>query len=182
MDALIKKSRETELIRVAEPNAAAEDAGDQFSFQSPRTRRRRWTIRRSTRLFSRPRTASMASMVRQSVAARKHVFCERPLALTRRIAEWFGVEWVMAADEMAPLGNADGKAVEVWKGMADEYGLGTDLWRPASPRLTDLGSSRPIEVATDMALQPGAGLSCVPEHGAPFLDLFSGLRADGIIP
>jgi predicted dehydrogenase len=32
MDALIKKSRETELIRVAEPNAAAEDAGDQFSF------------------------------------------------------------------------------------------------------------------------------------------------------
>jgi hypothetical protein len=124
----------------------------------------------------------MASMVRQSVAARKQVFCERPLALTRRIAEWFGVEWVMAADEMVPLGNADGKPVEVWKGMADEYRLGTDLWRPASPRLTDLGSSRPIEVTTDMALQPGAGLSCVPEHGAPFLDLFSGLRADGIIP
>src|SRR5258708_561532 len=78
--ALIKKSRETELIRAAEPNAAAKDAGDQFGFQSPRTWRRRWTIRRSTRSFSRPRTASMASMVRQSVAARKHVFCERPLA------------------------------------------------------------------------------------------------------
>ena len=130
MDALIKKSRETELIRVAEPNAAAEDAGDQFSFQSPRTRRRRWTIRTSTRLFSRPRTASMASMVRQSVAARKHVFCERPLALTRRIAEWFGVEWVRAADEMVPLETQMAKDAQVWKGMADEYGLAEpDLWR-----------------------------------------------------
>jgi len=39
--ALIKKSRETELIRAAEPNAAAKDAGDQFGFQSPRTWRRR---------------------------------------------------------------------------------------------------------------------------------------------
>jgi hypothetical protein len=29
--------------------------------------------------------------------------------MCRRIAKWFGVEWVMAADEMAPLGNADGK-------------------------------------------------------------------------
>jgi Oxidoreductase family, NAD-binding Rossmann fold len=84
--ALIKKSRETEVIRAAEPNAAAKDAGDQFGFHSPRTWRRRWTIRRSTRSFSRPHTASMASMVRQSVAARKHVFCERPLAHTRKEA------------------------------------------------------------------------------------------------
>jgi predicted dehydrogenase len=84
MGALIKKSRETELLRAAEPNAAAKDAGDQFGFQSPRTWRRRWTIRRSTRSFSRPRTASMASMVRQSVAARKHVLCERPLASPAR--------------------------------------------------------------------------------------------------
>jgi hypothetical protein len=73
--------------------------------------------------------------------------------MCRRIAKWFGVEWVMAADEMAPLGNADGKGR---RGMEGDSGrvwfCGTDLWRPASPRLTDLGLSRPIEVTTDMAL------------------------------
>jgi hypothetical protein len=39
----------------------------------------------------------MASMVRQSVAARKHVFCERPLALTRK-------EAVAAGDLCKPAG------------------------------------------------------------------------------
>jgi hypothetical protein len=104
--------------------------------------------------------------------------------MCRRIAEWFGVEWVMAADEMAPLGNADGK------GRRARYGRGWRtsmvLWnRPLAPGLAPAHGSRlePADRSDDgHGAQPGAGLSCIPEHGGPFLDLFSGLRADGIIP
>jgi hypothetical protein len=53
--------------------------------------------------------------------------------MCRRIAEWFGVELVMAADEMLRWETQMAKDVEIWKGMADEYGL-VELTFGARPR------------------------------------------------
>jgi len=74
------------------------------------------------------------------------------------------------------------KDVEVWKGIADEYGLVEPTFG-ARPRPAHGSRLEPADRSDDgHGAQPGAGLSCIPEHGGPFLDLLSGLRADGIIP
>jgi len=100
-----------------------------------------------------------------------------------RIAKWFGVEWVRAGDKMVPLETQMAKDAQVWKGMADKYGLAEpDLWRVASPWHTDLDLSRPIEVMTDMALSRKLGFLVYQNTEDAFLDLFSALRADKIIP
>jgi nucleoside-diphosphate-sugar epimerase len=99
-----------------------------------------------------------------------------------RIAKWFGIEWVRG-DKMVPLETQMAKDAQVWKGMADKYDLvEPDLWRVASPWHTDLDLSRPIEVMTDMALSRKLGFLAYQNTEEAFLDLFSALRADRIIP
>src|SRR3984957_12309108 len=99
-----------------------------------------------------------------------------------RIAKWFGIEWVRG-DKMVPLETQMAKDAQLWKGMADKYDLvEPDLWRVASPWHTDLDLSPPIEVMTDMALSRKLGFLASQNTEEAFLDLFSALRADRIIP
>lgn len=100
-----------------------------------------------------------------------------------RIAKWFGVEWIGAEKEMAPLEGQMANDTPIWKGMADKYGLAeSDLWRVASPWHTDLDLSRPIDVMTDMANSRRRGFLTYQSTEDAFLELFASLRADKIIP
>jgi hypothetical protein len=78
--------------------------------------------------------------------------------------------------------NADGERRRGMEGDGRQlWSCRTDLWRVAWPRLTDLDLSRPIEVTTDMALSWKLGFPAYQNMADAFLDLFSALRADGII-
>ena len=58
----------------------------------------------------------------------------------------------------------------------------SDLARVASPWHTDLDLGRPIEVMTDMAASRKLGFSAYQNTQEAFLDLFTTLRADKVIP
>ena len=88
MGALIKmQSREIELVRAVEPNAAAaKEVGDQLRIPVTadlKTALDDWKV--DAVILATPH-ALHSEQIRQTVAARKHVFCEKPLALTRKEA------------------------------------------------------------------------------------------------
>jgi predicted dehydrogenase len=88
MGALIKKqSREIELVRAVEPNAAAaKEVGGQLGIAISADLRSVLGDPKVQAVILATPHALHGDQIRQAVAARKHVFCEKPLALTRKDA------------------------------------------------------------------------------------------------
>jgi nucleoside-diphosphate-sugar epimerase len=122
-------------------------------------------------------------------AARNEAFnivngdCFRWSWLWRRLAAWFGVQAAGFSGEMQPLEAIMAHDGQVWREMAAKYKLAEpDLDRLASPWHTDLDLGRPIEVMTDMANSRRLGFTAWQATEESFFDLFSELRAKGLIP
>src|ERR1700677_168727 len=88
MGALIKnQSREIELVGAVEPNAtAAKEVGDQLGVPVTADLKTALDDPKVNAVILATPHAFHCKQIRQSVAARKHVFCEKPLALTRKDA------------------------------------------------------------------------------------------------
>jgi hypothetical protein len=100
-----------------------------------------------------------------------------------RIAEWFGVPPVPYAGEAMPLEQQMAGAAPLWRELAERHGLvEPDLGRLASAWHTDADLGRPIEVVTDMSRSRRLGFLDYQPSDDAFLDLFSRLRAERVIP
>jgi hypothetical protein len=100
-----------------------------------------------------------------------------------RIADWFGVEWIGFEKEPAPLEAQMQDCGPIWKKLAARHGLvEANLDRVASPWHTDLDLGRPLEVVTDMALSRKRGFLVYQSTEDSFLNLFTQLREDRVIP
>ena len=88
MGALIKKqSREIELVRAVEPNAAAaKEVGDELGIPITADLKAALDDPKVDAVILATPHALHSEQIRQTVVARKHVFCEKPLALTRKEA------------------------------------------------------------------------------------------------
>lgn len=88
MGALIKKqSRQIKLVRAVEPNAAAaKEVGEQLGIQITADLKTALDDPQVDAVILATPHALHGEQIRQTVAARKHVFCEKPLALTRKEA------------------------------------------------------------------------------------------------
>ena len=88
MGALIKKqSRQIELVRAVEPNAAAaKEVGDRAGIPITADLKTALDDPKVEAVILATPHALHGEQIRQAVAARKHVFCEKPLALTRKEA------------------------------------------------------------------------------------------------
>jgi len=89
MGALIKaQGKEMRLVRAVEPNeAAAKAIGAQLGIPTTSALEPALADPKVDAVILATPHALHGEQIRQSVAARKHVFCEKPLALTRRDAE-----------------------------------------------------------------------------------------------
>ena len=82
-----RQSREIELIRAVEPNAAAaKEVGDQLGISITADLKAALDDPKVKAVILATPHALHSEQIRQAVAARKHVFCEKPLALTRKEA------------------------------------------------------------------------------------------------
>ena len=100
-----------------------------------------------------------------------------------RLARWFGVEAVGWEGTIHPLDEEMRGDDALWREIAARHGLEeTDLRRLASPWHTDLDLGRPIEVMTDMRNSRERGFGVFQATEQSFLDLFTQLRADRLIP
>ena len=100
-----------------------------------------------------------------------------------RLARWFGVEAVGWDGTIHPLDEEMRGDDALWREIAARHGLAeTDLRRLASPWHTDLDLGRPIEVMTDMKNSRERGFGVFQSTEQSFLDLFTQLRADRLIP
>jgi nucleoside-diphosphate-sugar epimerase len=103
--------------------------------------------------------------------------------LWRRLAAWFGVKAAGFSGEVQPLEAIMANDQQVWAEMAKKYKLvEPDLGQLISPWHTDLDLGRPIEVMTDMANSRRLGFAAWQATEESFFDLFSELRAKGLIP
>ncbi|HSV01545.1 MAG TPA: Gfo/Idh/MocA family oxidoreductase, partial [Roseiarcus sp.] len=89
MGALIKaRGKEIELIRAVEPNeAAAKEVGAELGVPVTSDLAAALADPKVDAVILATPHAVHGEQIRQSVDARKHVFCEKPLALTRKDAE-----------------------------------------------------------------------------------------------
>jgi nucleoside-diphosphate-sugar epimerase len=100
-----------------------------------------------------------------------------------RIAQWFGIEAVGFPGEGIPLESQLANAAPIWAEIARKYGLvEPDLNVLASAWHTDADLGRPIEVLTDMGKSRKLGFLDYQATDDSFLDLFSKLREERIIP
>jgi len=103
--------------------------------------------------------------------------------LWSRIAAWFGVEAAGFDGQIHPLEQELNGTEGVWADLAARHGLHESrLARLASPWHTDLDLSRPIEVVTDMARSRKLGFTVYRSTEDSFLDLFTELRRERLIP
>jgi nucleoside-diphosphate-sugar epimerase len=100
-----------------------------------------------------------------------------------KLAEWFGVQATGFSGSIQPLEAAMANDHALWREMAQRHGLvESNLDRLASPWHTDLDLGRPVEVMTDMAKSRKLGFSAYQATDESFIDLFSQLRAERLIP
>jgi nucleoside-diphosphate-sugar epimerase len=100
-----------------------------------------------------------------------------------RIAQWFGVEPAGFPGEGIPLESQLANAAPIWAEIARKYRLvEPDLKVLASAWHTDADLGRPIEVLTDMGKSRKLGFLDYQATDDSFLDLFSKLREERIIP
>ncbi|MEJ5961692.1 SDR family oxidoreductase [Pedobacter immunditicola] len=103
--------------------------------------------------------------------------------LWKKLADWFGIEFLGYSDTIRPLEQQmEGKAL-LWQSITDRYGLKEpNLKKLASPWHTDLDLGRPIEVMTDMSKSRKLGFTAYQSTKDSFFDLFEQLRENRIIP
>jgi len=100
-----------------------------------------------------------------------------------KLAEDFGIEAAPYPGRATPLEAQLADAGPVWAEIAAKHGLAEpDLGRIASAWHTDLDLGREMEVVTDMTRSRKAGFLDYQPTLDSFLDLFSRLRRDRIIP
>ena len=100
-----------------------------------------------------------------------------------RLAADFGIEPAAYPGRPTPLEPQLADARAVWAEIAAKYGLAEpDLGKLESAWHTDLDLGRPIEVVTDMTKSRLAGFHEYQPTLGSFLDLFTRLRDDRIIP
>ena len=99
------------------------------------------------------------------------------------IAQWFGVEPAEFPGEGTPLELQLVDATPIWADIARKHKLvESDLSVLASAWHTDADLGRPIEVLTDMSKSRKLGFLDYQATGDSFLDLFSRLREERLIP
>jgi hypothetical protein len=99
------------------------------------------------------------------------------------IAQWFGVEPAEFPGEGTPLELHLVDATPIWAEIARKHKLvESDLRVLASAWHTDADLGRPIEVLTDMSKSRKLGFLNYQATGDSFLDLFSRLREERLIP
>jgi nucleoside-diphosphate-sugar epimerase len=100
-----------------------------------------------------------------------------------RIAQWFGVEPAEFPGEGIPLELQLAEATPIWAEIARKHKLmQSDLKVLASAWHTDADLGRPIEVLTDMSKSRKLGFLDYQATSDSFLDLFSRLREEHLIP
>jgi nucleoside-diphosphate-sugar epimerase len=100
-----------------------------------------------------------------------------------RIAQWFGVEPAEFPGEGIPLALQLADAAPIWAEIARKHKLvQPDLTVLASAWHTDADLGRPIEVLTDMSKSRKFGFLDYQATSDSFLDLFSRLREEHLIP
>ena len=99
------------------------------------------------------------------------------------IAQWFGVEPAKLSGEGTPLELQLVDATPIWAEIARKHKLvESDLRVLTSAWHTDADLGRPVEVLTDMSKSRKLGFLDYQATGDTFLDLFSRLREERIIP
>jgi nucleoside-diphosphate-sugar epimerase len=100
-----------------------------------------------------------------------------------RIAQWFGVEPAEFPGEGIPLELQLADAAPIWAEIARKHKLvQPDLTVLASAWHTDADLGRPIEVLADMSKSRKLGFLDYQATSDSFLDLFSRLREEHLIP
>ncbi len=100
-----------------------------------------------------------------------------------QIAKWFGVEPEPFSGEGAPLETQLAGAAPLWTEIAARHRLvESNLDVLVSPWHTDADLGRPIEVVTDMSKSRKLGFLDYQATGDSFLELFSRLRSERLIP
>jgi hypothetical protein len=100
-----------------------------------------------------------------------------------RIAQWFGVEPAEFPGEGIPLALQLADAAPIWAEIARKHKLvQPDLTVLASAWHTDADLGRPIEVLADMSKSRKLGFLDYQATSDSFLDLFSRLREEHLIP
>ncbi|AKD04963.1 SDR family oxidoreductase [Pontibacter korlensis] len=103
--------------------------------------------------------------------------------LWKRLANWFGVEYVGFDGTIHPLETEMANDGPLWQQIAERHNLvEPDLNRLASPWHTDLDLGRPIEVMTDMSKSRKLGFTVYQQTEESFFDLFAQLQKDRLIP
>jgi hypothetical protein len=100
-----------------------------------------------------------------------------------RLAKWFGVQAAGWDGTIHPLDEEMAHDGPVWREIAARHSLAVpDLDKLASAWHTDLDLGRPLEVMTDMKNSRERGFAVFQSTEQSFLDLFTQLRADRLIP
>jgi nucleoside-diphosphate-sugar epimerase len=100
-----------------------------------------------------------------------------------RLAEWFDVAATGWDGTVHPLEAEMANDAAAWREVAARHRLAEpDLGRLASPWHTDLDLGRPLEVMTDMKNSRDRGFGVFQSTEQSFIDLFTQLRADRLIP
>ena len=100
-----------------------------------------------------------------------------------RIADWFGLTPAPFDGQVIPLEVQMAQDGPLWRTIAAREGLAeADLSRLATPWHTDADLGRPIEVVTDMGKSRKLGFGVYQATDESFLDLFTRLRTDRLIP
>ena len=103
--------------------------------------------------------------------------------LWQQIADWFGIEAKGFDGTIHPLEEEMAPDGALWADMAAKYNLKeSSLDRLASAWHTDLDLGRPIEVMTDMAKSRKLGFTGYQDTRDSFVDLFTRLREERLIP
>lgn len=103
--------------------------------------------------------------------------------LWKRLADWFDIEAVGFENEIKPLEKEMQNNHEIWKTIAEKYGLKeNNLDRLSSAWHTDLDLGRPLEVMTDMNNSRKSGFLEYQNTEESFLDLFKKLKEEKLIP
>ncbi len=100
-----------------------------------------------------------------------------------RLADWFGVKAAPFDGTIRPLEQQMEGDAALWRRVAERDGLAEpDLGLLASPWHTDADLGRPIEVVTDMSKSRRLGFRDYQPTDDAFVELFTRLRADRLIP